>query len=82
VVELTRDQIPLFSGIKLSQSHVTFQEVLALAGLREHQPDQVHLIGIQPAEMGDSLDLSEAVEKILPEAMLRTVKVLRYWKIF
>jgi hydrogenase maturation protease len=82
LVELSKDQIPLFSGIKLSQHQVTFQEVLALAGLREHLPDQVYLIGIQPAETGDSLDLSETVEKMLPEAILRAVQVLRDWRIF
>ena len=46
MVELAREQIPLFGGIKLSQHQVTFQEVLALAGLRGNLPDQVHLIGV------------------------------------
>lgn len=82
LVELTKDQIPLFGGIKLSQHQVTFQEVLALASLRGYLPEQVYLIGIQPAEMTSGLDLSEAVEKMLPAAMLRTVDVLREWKIF
>ncbi len=82
MVDLDKEQIPLFSGIKLSQHQVTFQEVLALAGLRGFLPGQVRLIGIQPAEMGSSLELSEAVEKMLPEVMLRAVQVLRDWKIF
>jgi hydrogenase maturation protease len=80
LIELSKEQIPLFGGIKLSQHPVTFQE--ALAKQRGHLPTQVHLIGIQPAELSSGLELSEAVEKMLPEAMLRTVDVLRKWKIF
>jgi hydrogenase maturation protease len=38
VVELTKEQIPLFTGVKLSQHQVTFQEVLGLALIRGKLP--------------------------------------------
>jgi hydrogenase maturation protease len=82
LVELSKEQIPLFGGIKLSQHQVTFQEVLALAGLRGYLPEQVYLIGIQPAEVASSLELSPAVEEKLPQAIYRAVEVLRAWGIF
>jgi hydrogenase maturation protease len=82
LVELTKEQIPLFGGIKLSQHQVTFQEVLALAGLRGYLPEQVYLIGIQPEEIASSLELSDVVEEKMPEAIYRAVEVLREWQIF
>jgi hydrogenase maturation protease len=82
LVELAKEQIPLFSGIKLSQHQVTFQEVLALAGLRGNLPAQVYLIGVQPAVIASGLDLSDPVEAQLPAAIERAVEVLREWGIF
>ncbi len=81
LVELDKEQIPLFVGIKLSQHQVTFQEVLALAGLRGNLPEQVYLIGIQPCDLGSGLELSQEVERKLPQAILRAVEVLRGWGI-
>ncbi len=82
LVELSKEQIPLFGGIKLSQHQVTFQEVLALAGLRGNLPERVHLIGVQPAVIASGLELSEAVEAQVPAAVERAVEVLREWGIF
>ena len=82
LVELTKEQIPRFVGIKLSQHQVTFQEVLALADLRGNLPEQVYLIGIQPCDLGSGLELSQEVEQKLPRAILRAVEVLREWGIF
>jgi hydrogenase maturation protease len=82
LVGLTKEQIPLFGGIKLSQHQVTFQEVLALAGLRGYLPDQVYLIGVQPQEISSSLELSPVVEEKMPRAITRVVEVLREWGIF
>ncbi len=79
LVELGQEAIPRFGGIKLSQHQVTFQEVLALADLRGHLPEQVYLIGIQPADLGSGLELSPVVEKMLPQAVQRAVEVLREW---
>ena len=79
LVELNKEQIPRFVGIKLTQHQVTFLEVLALADLRGNLPEQMYLIGIQPCDLGSGLELSQEVEQKLPRAILRAVEVLRGW---
>jgi hydrogenase maturation protease len=82
LVELSKEQIPLLLGIKLSQHQVTFQEVLALAQVRGYLPERIHLIGAQPAVIAAGLELSDPVEAQLPEAIERAVEMLREWGIF
>ena len=79
VIELTGDEIPLFSGIKLSQHQVTFQEVLGLAAVRGKLPPHLHLIGVQPADLEIGLELSHVVTAALPEVIARAAGVLRAW---
>ena len=79
VVELSRDQLPLYSGIKLSQHQVTFQEVLGLAKIRDNLPKNLHLIGIQPKDLSIGLDLSLEVAQSLPEVVQRATAVLQTW---
>ena len=80
VVELQKEQIPLYSGVKLSQHQVTFQEVLGLAKLRGFLPEHLHLIGIQPEIISVGLELSQVVEQALPEVVDRSIAVLNSWK--
>jgi hydrogenase maturation protease len=79
VVELTREQIPLYSGIQLSQHQVTFQEVLGLANIRGNLPEHLHLIGIQPADLSTGLELSTIVAGKLPEVVQRAIDLLQSW---
>lgn len=79
VIELASDQIPLFSGIKLSQHQVTFQEVLGLAAVRGKLPSHLHLIGVQPADLAIGLDLSPTVAAALPEVLRRARARLEAW---
>jgi hydrogenase maturation protease len=79
VVELRKEQIPLYSGIKLSQHQVTFQEVLGLANIRGYLPEHLHLIGIQPEDLSIGLDLSLAIVRALPEVVSRACAVLQNW---
>jgi hydrogenase maturation protease len=79
VVELTKEQIPLFSGIQLSQHQITFQEVLGLAKIRGYLPEYLHLIGIQPEDISTGLELSQVVESALPDAVSRSQVVLKGW---
>jgi hydrogenase maturation protease len=79
VVELTREQLPLFSGIRLSQHQVGFQEVLGLAALREQLPARLHLIGIQPSVLEAGTTLSPLAAAALPEVVRRATAVLREW---
>ncbi len=79
MIELARDEIPLFSGIKLSQHQVTFQEVLGLATVRGKLPPHLHLIGVQPADLEIGLELSPTVAAALPEVIRRATAVLGAW---
>lgn len=79
LVELTREQIPLFAGVKLSQHQVTFQEVLGLALVRGKLPRQVHLIGVQPVSLELGTELSPPVAALLPELIRRAWQVVADW---
>jgi hydrogenase maturation protease len=79
VVELTKEQIPLYSGIQLSQHQITFQEVLGLAKIRGYLPEYLHLIGIQPEDISTGLDLSQIVKSSLPDVVSRALIVLDSW---
>ncbi len=79
VVELAKDQIPLYAGVKLSQHQVTFQEVLGLANIRGCLPAHLHLVGIQPENLSVGLELSPTVVEALPEMVHRARVVLENW---
>jgi hydrogenase maturation protease len=81
LIELKREQIPLYAGIKLSDHQVTFQEVLGLANFRGHLPAQLHMIGAQPADLSIGVDLSPVVNDVLPQMLTRAEAVLREWKL-
>jgi hydrogenase maturation protease len=80
VIELRKEQIPLYAGVKLSQHQVNFQEVLGLANMRGYLPDHLHLIGIQPEDLSIGLELSATIEQALPEVVARACAVLETWK--
>lgn len=79
VVELRKEQIPLYAGVKLSQHQVTFQEVLGLANIRGYLPEHLHLVGIQPEDLSIGLELSPTVEHSLPEMISRALGILESW---
>lgn len=79
VIELRKEQIPLYAGIKLSQHQVTFQEVLGLANVRGYLPEYLHLVGIQPEDLSIGLELSATIEHALPEVVSRACMVLQTW---
>jgi len=80
IVELLKEEIPLYAGVKLSQHQITFQEVLGLANIRGYLPEHLHLVGIQPEDISIGLELSPVVEKNLPEVAVRAKMVLEKWK--
>ena len=81
LIELKRDEIPLYTGIKLSDHQVTFQEVLGLAQFRGHLPEHLHLIGIQPADLSTGVDLSPIVSATMPRMLAQAQAVLREWNL-
>ena len=79
LIELKRDEIPLYTGIKLSDHQVTFQEVLGLAQFRCHMPKHLHLIGAQPADLSIGVELSPSIEAMLPQILERAEAILLEW---
>ncbi len=80
VVELSRDAIPLFSGVKMSQHQVTFQEVLGLAQIRGKLPEHLHLIGVQPMDISVGFGMTSAVEAVSNEMTARVKRILQDWE--
>jgi hydrogenase maturation protease len=79
VIEMTRDEIPIFAGVKLSEHQLTFQEVLGLAHVRQRLPKHLHLIGLQPQTLGVGLELTPVVAQSLPVLVRRAAEVLVLW---
>ncbi len=79
VIEMTGDQIPMYTGIKMSDHQITFQEVLGLAKFREKLPPNLHLIGAQPVDLAIGLDLSPQIDSIIPEIVRRAENHLSSW---
>jgi hydrogenase maturation protease len=81
LIEMKRDEIPLYSGIKLSDHQVTFQEVLGLANFRGHLPEHLHLIGIQPADLTIGVELSPLIMATVPQVLERATAILQEWNL-
>lgn len=79
LVELARDEIPLFAGVRVSQHQVTFQEVLGLAMVRGKLPRRLHLLGIQPGDTSLGIGLSAVAEAALPRLIARALEILQDW---
>ncbi len=81
VIELSRDEIPLFSRLKLSWHQVTFQEVLEFADVRGNLPGHLHIVGAQPADTSTGFGLSPIIAPLVPELVDRAVAVLDKWRL-
>jgi hydrogenase maturation protease len=79
VIELAGEDIPLYSGVKVSLHQTTFQEVLGLADIRGALPPHLHLIGVQPASLAIGTDLSPEVRARVAEVAARVEELLKEW---
>jgi hydrogenase maturation protease len=79
VIELGGEEIPLFSGVRLSQHQVTFQEVLALASFRGKLPAHLHLIAVQPDDINLGVELSPTIEAVMPEVLTQAEACVARW---
>jgi len=79
LVEMRRDEIPLYSGVKMSEHQIGFQEVLIIAKFRERYPTHLYLVGVQPADLSVGVGLSPTVTATLPAAVQRATAILRNW---
>jgi hydrogenase maturation protease len=81
IVEIYKSQMPLYTGMKLSEHQATFEEVLALAKFRDRLPEQLHLIGVQPADTTTGIELSANVRAALPRLVDRAISMLIHWQL-
>lgn len=79
LIELTKDEIPLYSGVKMSLHQTTFQEVLGLADMQGRLPENIHLIGVQPADLSIGVELSPQVAAQMEALIERAKGVLASW---
>lgn len=76
------EEIPAWLGTaKLSAHQGSFAEVLALAGLKGVLPEEIRLIGFQPADLEFGLPLSAIARPKLPEAIAMCLTTLKAWGI-
>jgi hydrogenase maturation protease len=80
-LKVLRDaEIPAWVPAKVSLHQASFQEVLALARLRDRTPERMTLIGVQPATLADfGGSLSAPVRDRLDEALDIAVAELAAW---
>jgi len=79
VIELSREELPLFARLKLSLHQLGFQEVLQFASVRGNLPERLGLVGAQPADTSVGVGLSPEIEAVLPEIAARARAVLERW---
>ncbi len=63
--QIAGEEIPLMVTRKMSAHQIGFQDVLALARLRNRFPDQIVLIGVQPESLDWGTELSLPVADTL-----------------
>ena len=80
LIELSGEQLPLYSTQKLSEHQVGFQEVLALARFRGRLPERLHFIGAQPEYFTTGIGLSPALRAAVPRAVRRACMVIQAWR--
>jgi hydrogenase maturation protease len=78
-VEMNGEEIRLFTGIKMSEHQITFQEVLGLAFIRDKLPPYLHLLGAQPSDLTIGLEISDKISETLPRIVERAAAVIRDW---
>jgi len=81
LIEMERDEIPLYTGIKLSDHQITFQEVLGLASFRKMLPANLHLVGLQPADISIGVGMSDTIQAMIPQVLDRAEAVLAAWSL-
>jgi hydrogenase maturation protease len=81
LIELDKDEIPLYHRIKMSEHQLGFQEVLGLAKFRGTLPLELRLVGMQPGDLSLGVGLSASVGACLPQVVERSKGVLDEWGI-
>ncbi len=73
------EEIPALFGVKASLHHLGLADVLAAAQLMDIAPKEICLIGMQPQTIALGLELTELIQKKLPDLVALTIKQLEDW---
>jgi hydrogenase maturation protease len=76
---IERDRLPRYLATKVSPHQIDLRDVLALAELRGTLPDDAIAVGLQPAAIGMSTELSDVVANRLDELVDEVVRRLTRW---
>jgi hydrogenase maturation protease len=80
-LKVLRDaEVPAWGGAKMSMHQTGFQELLALAKLRDRCPASMLLVGVQPEDISDfGGSLRDCVKARIPEAVAIAAAQLAAW---
>ena len=78
-ITLEREQLPRLFAHKLSPHQIDLREVLALAELRGKLPGETVALGIQPASLEWSAELSPTIQREMPALLQRVLERLAHW---
>jgi hydrogenase maturation protease len=78
-VVIPRNRLPRYLATKISPHQVDMADVLALAELRGTLPEQTTAIGLQPAKVELSNELSEVLRCRLDDLVSSVVRLLEGW---
>lgn len=76
---IARDRLPRYLATKISPHQIDLRDVLALAELRGTLPGEALAMGLQPAEIRMSTELSDAVSRGLDKLVNEVVRLLERW---
>jgi hydrogenase maturation protease len=76
---IARDRLPRYLATKISPHQIDLADVLALAELRGTLPEEALAMGLQPAEIRMSTDLSDPVSRGLDKLVDEVVRLLERW---
>jgi hydrogenase maturation protease len=78
-VVLEREDLPRRLSAKLSPHQIDLAEVLALAALRGKLPPRLVALGLQPAQIELSTEISSEVRRSLPKLVALAIERLKEW---
>jgi len=73
------DKIPAFLSSKLSVHQIGVPDMLFAAKLMDIMPAEICLVGIQPESMETTTEMSETVNRKMPEFMDAIIGKLKEW---
>jgi hydrogenase maturation protease len=78
-IVIPRDRLPRYLATKISPHEVDLRDVLALAELRGTLPEYTTAVGLQPARVELSTELSDVLRDRLDQLVVTVVGLLAQW---